>query len=167
MLNSLLPDVISTNGHIPEWRGALDVVAFDETGWRAHLRALDQTCYVVSDGNRLGVTHQLSAANGGEAFALLASVAPMSPVQLGSERFRTSHGLKYAYTAGAMANGIASADLVIALGQSQLLASFGAAGLTAKYIETAIQRIQSAIRLAMRVMLRRPGEELRRNAMVQ
>lgn len=167
MLNSLLPDVISTNGHIPEWRGALDVVAFDETGWRAHVRALDQTCYVVSDGNRLGVTHQLSAANGGEAFALLASVAPMSPVQLGSERFRTSHGLKYAYTAGAMANGIASADLVIALGQSQLLASFGAAGLTAKYIETAIQRIQSALPNGpyMFNLIHSPSEEaLERNA---
>ena len=116
MLNSLLSNVISTNGHIPEWHGSFNAVAFDEIGWRAHLRSLDQTCYVVSDGTRLGITHQPSSTSGGETFALLAAVAPMSPSQLGSERFRASHGLKYAYTAGAMANGIASADLVIALG---------------------------------------------------
>ncbi len=167
MLNSLLSNVISTNGHIPEWHGALNAVAFDEIGWRAHLRALDQTCYVVSDGARLGITHQPSSVSGGETFALLASVAPMSPSQLGSERFRASHGLKYAYTAGAMANGIASADLVIALGQAQLLASFGAAGLTAKYIETAIQRIQSALPNGpyMFNLIHSPSEEaLERNA---
>ena len=67
----------------PEWHGALNAVAFDEIGWRAHLRALDQTCYVVSDGARLGITHQPSSINGGETFALLASVAPMSPVPIG------------------------------------------------------------------------------------
>ena len=166
MLNSLLPNVISTNGHIPEWHGALDAVAFDETGWRAHLRALDQTCYIVSDGARLGITHQPPAASG-EAFALLASVAPMSPAQLGNANFRAAHGLKYAYTAGAMANGIASADLVIALGQAKLLASFGAAGLTAKYIETAIQRIRSVLPNGpyMFNLIHSPSEEaLERNA---
>jgi len=166
MLNSLLSNVISTNGHIPEWHGAFDAVAFDETGWRAHLRALDQASYIVSDGARLGITHQPPEA-GGEAFALLASIAPMSPAQLGNANFRASHGLKYAYTAGAMANGIASADLVIALGQAQLLASFGAAGLTANYIETAIQRIQSALPNGpyMFNLIHSPSEEaLERNA---
>jgi PfaD family protein len=144
MLTSLLSPIISANGHAPVWSGALSAVAFDETGWRAHLRALDQPCYVVSDGTRLGITHQPPAATG-ESLALLAAVAPLHPSQLGSPTFRAAHGLKYAYTAGAMANGIASADLVIALGQAQLLCSFGAAGLTANRIEAALDRIQAAL----------------------
>jgi PfaD family protein len=169
MLNTLTTTEPAINGHTrcAEWRGALNSVAFDEDGWHAHLRALDQTCQIVSDGDRLGITHEPSSNDGGDSFALLASVDPMSPSQLGSSNFRASHGLKYSYTAGAMANGIASADLVIALGQAQLLGSFGAAGLTPKYIETAIQRIQAALRNGpyMFNLIHSPSEEaLERNA---
>ena len=52
-----------------------------------------------------------------------------SPSLLGDPEFCQSHGTRYAYHAGAMANGIASEELVIALGQQGILASFGAAGL--------------------------------------
>ncbi len=140
-----LSPTLSLNGHAPVWRGAFSQVAFDEAGWRAHLRALDQTCYIVSDGARLGITHFAPANNGEATLALLAAVGPLRPAQLGSAQFRAAHGIKYAYTAGAMANGIASAELVIALGQAQLLASFGAAGLTPNRIEAALQKIQPAL----------------------
>jgi len=169
MLNTLLPIETPTKDHpsCPEWRGALHSIAFDEGGWRTHLRALDRTCYVVSDGERLGVTHEPSSNNGSDSFALLASIAPMSPSQLGNANFRAQYGLKYAYSAGAMANGIASAELVIALGQAQLLGSFGAAGLTPKYIEAAIERIRSALPDGpyMFNLIHSPSEEaLERNA---
>lgn len=167
MITSQLFPVNSAIGHVPVWCGSLNAVSFDEPGWRSHLRALDQACYVVSDGERLGVTHQPSALSGGESLALLAAAGPMCPGQLGSAQFRTFHGLKYAYSAGAMANGIASADLVIALGQAELLASFGAAGLTSQHIETALQRIQRALPKGpyMFNLIHSPSEEaLERNA---
>jgi PfaD family protein len=44
-----------------------------------------------------------------------------------------------------MANGIASVELVTALGQAGLMASFGAAGLVPARIEDAIRRIQAAL----------------------
>jgi PfaD family protein len=91
----------------------------------------------------------------------------MSPSQLGNANFRAQYGLKYAYSAGAMANGIASAELVIALGRAQLLGSFGAAGLTPKYIEAAIERIQLALPDGpyMFNLIHSPSEEaLERNA---
>lgn len=141
---SVLSPVFSTNGHLPDWCGSLNAVAFDESGWQAHLRSIDRPCYVVSDGARLGITHQRSMPSG-ERLALLAAVGPLNQSQLGSAQFRAAYGLKYAYAAGAMANGISSAELVIALGQAGLLASFGAAGLTANRIEAALQRIQTAL----------------------
>ena len=167
MLNSALSPVIPTDSDLAVWHGTLNSVAFDEVGWRCHLRALDRTCYIVSDGARLGVTHQPSDNHGGERLALLAAAGPMQPAQLGNSHFRTLHGLKYAYTAGAMANGIASADLVIALGQAQLLASFGAAGLTSRYIEIALDRIQAALPQGPYAfnLIHSPSEEaLERNA---
>jgi len=169
MLNTLLPIEISTKDHARcnEWQGASNRVAFDEAGWRAHLRNLEQSCYIVSDGARLGITHEQSSNSGSDSFVLLASVTPMNPHQLGNANFRSQYGLRYAYTAGAMANGIASAELVIALGQAQLLGSFGAAGLTPKYIEAAIERIQSALPNGpyMFNLIHSPSEEaLERNA---
>jgi PfaD family protein len=71
---------------------------------------------------------------------------PRLPVErLGDPAFRAWHGLKYAYASGAMANGIASEALVIALGQAGFLSSFGAAGLLPDRIETAIYHIQQAL----------------------
>lgn len=166
MLTSLLSPVITTNGHAPTWCGPLSAVAFDEAGWQAHLGNLDQTCYIVSDGTRLGITHQATGSSG-ESLALLAAVGPMRPSQLGSAQFRAQYGLKYAYLTGAMANGIASAELVIAIGKANLLGAFGAAGLIASRIETALDKIQAALPNGpyMVNLIHSPSEEaLERNA---
>jgi PfaD family protein len=76
---------------------------------------------------------------------LLGTLPPLRPEQLGDSAFRAAHGVRYAYMAGAMANGIASEELVIALGQAGILASFGAAGLVPARVEGAIRRIQAAL----------------------
>jgi len=68
-----------------------------------------------------------------------------SPEQLGSPGFKKAFGTRYAYMAGSMANGIASEELVIAMGQRGFLSSFGAAGLPVERIREAIGRIQAAL----------------------
>jgi PfaD family protein len=64
---------------------------------------------------------------------------------LGSAGFKKAFGIRYAYMAGSMANGIASEELVIAMGQQGFLSSFGAAGLPVERIREAIRRIQAAL----------------------
>ena len=64
---------------------------------------------------------------------------------LGAASFRARHGLAFGCYAGAMANGIASEDLVIALGQGGVLAFFGAAGLAPARIGEAIDNVQAAL----------------------
>lgn len=76
---------------------------------------------------------------------MLAVLPPQPPQSLGDPTFKARYGLKYAYLAGSMAQGIASEELVIALGQDGMLASFGAAGLGPARIEAAIRRIQQAL----------------------
>jgi PfaD family protein len=61
---------------------------------------------------------------------------------LGDPTFCTDHRIRYPYLAGAMANGIGSADLVEAMGRAGMLAFFGAAGLPVPTVEAAIDRIQ-------------------------
>jgi trans-AT polyketide synthase, acyltransferase and oxidoreductase domains len=68
-----------------------------------------------------------------------------SPEQLGSAGFKKEFGVRYAYMAGSMANGIASEEVVIAMGQQGFLSSFGAAGLPVERVREAIRRIQAAL----------------------
>jgi len=60
---------------------------------------------------------------------------------LGAAAFRADHGLRYAYVAGAMANGIGSAEVVEAMTRAGMLGFFGAAGLSLSAIEAAIDRL--------------------------
>jgi trans-AT polyketide synthase, acyltransferase and oxidoreductase domains len=116
---------------------------FDIETMRDILSDLTQTVYAVRVGGRLGLTHSDEFSDPDAVpigFAL-----PLDPRDLGDPVFKRFHGTEYAYMGGAMANGIASEEMVIALGQQGILSAFGAAGLVPNRILEAIQRIQAAL----------------------
>ena len=114
---------------------------------RNKLLHLNQTVYVVQAEADAGVclAEDLTDANSGTKLPLLAHAQPMQVGQFGDPEFMRSYGLNMAYMTGAMANGIASEELVIAAGNAGLLGSFGAAGLVPSRIEEAINKIQQAL----------------------
>ncbi len=114
---------------------------------RNKLLHLNQTVYVVQAEAAAGVciAEDLTDANSGTELPLLAHAQPMQVGQFGDPEFIRSYGLNMAYMTGAMANGIASEELVIAAGNAGLLGSFGAAGLVPSRIEEAINKIQQAL----------------------
>ena len=114
---------------------------------RNKLLHLNQTVYVVQAEAAAGVclAEDLTDANSGTKLPLLAHAKPMQVGQFGDPEFMRSYGLNMAYMTGAMANGIASEELVIAAGNAGLLGSFGAAGLVPSRIEEAINKIQQAL----------------------
>ncbi len=65
--------------------------------------------------------------------------------QLGDASFKKDYNLKYAYYGGAMANGIASADMVIMLGKHGFMGSYGAGGCSLEKLEQEIDKIQKAL----------------------
>ncbi|GCL35567.1 PfaD family protein [Sphaerospermopsis reniformis] len=73
------------------------------------------------------------------------AVPPLAIQQLGDTSFLDFYGVKYAYMTGAMAQGIASEEMVIALGKQRILSVFGAGGLSPSRVETAINKIQQAL----------------------
>jgi len=76
----------------------------------------------------------------------LAGFSPASsPRQLGDISFCEDHDLRFPYMCGAMANGIASIELVVAATNAGLLASFGAAGLTLPEIENAAKHLTESL----------------------
>lgn len=131
------------------WQGSADAIAWDEAGIRTGLLTLSHICHIVRRGDRIGL------AIGGDRIPceekksghpdLLMSAPALYPNQLGDPTFASFHGVAYPYYAGSMANGIASEDMVIALGREKILGSFGAAGLSPDRIEAAIRRIQNTL----------------------
>src|SRR5581483_8318282 len=77
-----------------------------------------------------------------DALPVVAVVPAVRPEQLGDPTFRADHGLRYAYLAGAMANGIGSVEVVSTMGRAGMLGFFGAAGLSLQRIDSAIDRLQ-------------------------
>jgi trans-AT polyketide synthase, acyltransferase and oxidoreductase domains len=67
------------------------------------------------------------------------------PEWLGSKQFLKIHGARFPYIVGEMANGIATADMVIAAVKSGFMGFFGAAGLMPKKIEENILKIKRAL----------------------
>lgn len=63
---------------------------------------------------------------------------PLYPEWLGDRSFAEVHGVRFPYVTGAMANGIATTKLVIAMARAGCLGFFGAAGLS-------LQRVQAAV----------------------
>src|SRR6185503_2605633 len=52
------------------------------------------------------------------------------------------HDIRFPYVAGAMANGIATTRLVVAMARARMLGVFGAAGLSLQQVEGAIDTIE-------------------------
>ena len=87
---------------------------------------------------------------------------------LGSESFRQAYRTKYAYYAGAMANGISSVQMVVKLGLAGYMGSFGSGGLSPNEVERAIDQIQLHLKDGGYLinLLHSPDDENREDAMV-
>src|SRR3954451_5725713 len=69
----------------------------------------------------------------------------ISAMNLGSAQFKARYGIKYAYLAGAMYKGIASKELVVAMGRAGLMGYLGTGGLRLDRMESDIRHIQSEL----------------------
>ncbi|MER8183901.1 PfaD family polyunsaturated fatty acid/polyketide biosynthesis protein [Kitasatospora sp. NPDC094015] len=128
------------------WQGE-QYPSTDPAGVYQVLAELERPCFVVRTPRGIGAAAEgrALAAGSADGLPLLAAVAPLPPHRLGSAAFLAAHGVRQPYLAGAMAGGIASADLVIALAREGFLASFGAAGLLPESIEKALGRFAAEI----------------------
>ncbi|MBD2663048.1 2-nitropropane dioxygenase, NPD [Richelia sinica FACHB-800] len=131
------------------WKGSLDYIAFEKNAIKSKLFTLDKPCHIVRINGKIGITNDGYLApiedTASTQLELLTSVTPIHSQQFGDPSFLAFHGVKYPYMTGAMAGGIASEDMVIALGKEKILSSFGAGGLPPERLEAAIKTIQAAL----------------------
>ncbi|NJK62524.1 MAG: PfaD family polyunsaturated fatty acid/polyketide biosynthesis protein [Synechococcaceae cyanobacterium SM2_3_1] len=72
-------------------------------------------------------------------------IPAIQPSDLGAPSFRRSHGVRFNYIAGAMAGGIGSAEIVVAMAKAGMLGFFGSGGLDLGRLEKALQDVTTQL----------------------
>ena len=93
----------------------------------------------LAHGGRFGAAAVVDGQQGWPVHAIL---PPLYPEWLGDRSFAEAHGVRFPYVTGAMANGIATTQLVAAAGRAGCLGFFGAAGLALHRVETAVAELE-------------------------
>ncbi len=92
---------------------------------------------------RIGVAPAAPGVDAGVDW--LGALPPLYPEWLGDRAFCEAHGTRFAYCTGAMANGIATVEVVVAASRAGCLGFFGAAGLMPERVAKAVDRLQAEL----------------------
>jgi len=134
---------------VDSWSGPRDDLLTTAAEMATALARVGRTLFVVDHDDGLALSHRGVAQIGGDAgldgLPLLALAPASPPSRFGSAAFARDHGVRFCYVAGAMANGIASTELVEAMGRARMLSFFGAAGLEPRVVEDAIDRVSTRL----------------------
>jgi len=87
----------------------------------------------------------ISEPSQNDSFPLAGIIPSLYPEWLGDRSFQETHNLRFSYVGGAMARGIASAEMVVELAKSGMLGFFGSAGLSIERIERETVEIKNQL----------------------
>lgn len=126
------------------WQGSSspDILTADTLS--SALRNFSASLYILTNGEATYLVSTGTLSLNG-SWKVLAFLPPLLPESLGDAGFKKTYGTRYALYGGSMANGIASEEMVIALGQAGFMGSFGAGGLSPARVEKAIQTIRNSL----------------------
>ncbi len=92
-------------------------------------------------GVAFGGTPVPCEAESDTAYGWVGSLPALWPEWLGDRSFCATHGLRFPYVCGAMANGIGSTAIVMAMARAGMLGFFGSAGLSLTRIQAAVDEL--------------------------
>ena len=120
----------------------------DGPAFQEALHRVTRPIYIVNHNGRAAIAQDGTITLGGTrpessgGLPLLGYAPTLHPRNLGDPAFKKTHNLKYAYVAGAMANGITSIEMVEEIGRAGMIGFFGAAGLLPAEIEATIHTLK-------------------------
>ncbi|NTW44615.1 MAG: 2-nitropropane dioxygenase, partial [Anaerolineaceae bacterium] len=135
--------------HNLPWIGSKDLLLDDAEKVKSLLSAIDQPIWVVLDNGDAFITEKegyLTTENTHSSSFERYGFIPAMPIEsFGDPTFMQTYGTRFALYGGAMANAIASVEMVIAMGKAGMMCSYGSAGVSPTRVEDAIQRIQKEL----------------------
>ncbi len=131
------------------WRSDSASARQGEAAFKEALYRLGKPVSVIAVDDGLAVSNEgtVVMGDGSEAGAhpLMAYAPRLRPEDLGDPVFKQTYSLKYAYVAGAMANGITSVRMVEEMGRAGMMGFFGAGGLPPERIQEAILALKERL----------------------
>ena len=127
------------------WQGEKNTINLSSDDMRRALLELDKPIWVIEQNGKIGLVTGGKPCLSGAGSEVMGMAPAVTMNMLGDPSFCETYGTRYAYCAGAMANGISSEEMVVALGEAGLMSSFGAGGVSPSRIEAAIQKIKAAL----------------------
>jgi trans-AT polyketide synthase, acyltransferase and oxidoreductase domains len=134
------------------WRSGGALPGFTSSDIQTAVPRFRESVHVVREGEvgRIGLALggdiiAQEQVNGVPTYPLLATLPPLYPEWLGDRSFCETHNLRFPYVSGAMANGIATTDIVVEMAKAGMMGFFGAAGLGVKRVEAAIDDIETRL----------------------
>ncbi|MEM1035098.1 MAG: 2-nitropropane dioxygenase, partial [Myxococcota bacterium] len=104
-----------------------------------------RTPCVIDEDGRHRRTVRLNGEPAPVGSQAVVQLGGLYPEWLGDRSFNEVHGVRAPYVAGAMANGIASPRLVVAMARAGLLGVFGAGGLSFDRVRDGLDAIERAL----------------------
>lgn len=120
----------------------------DDIAFQKALLRVTRPIYIVNLDGRTAIAQDGTITlgsvrpSGSGGLPLIGYAPALHPRNLGDPAFKKTHNLRYAYIAGAMANGITSVEMVAEIGRAGMIGFFGAAGLLPDQIEAAIKALK-------------------------
>lgn len=137
---------------IGAWKAGPVPAAFAPAEIARAAAAFREAAHVVADPDtgRLGVARGGTivadgTANGAATLPVIGSLPPLFPEWLGDRSFTETHGLRFPYVTGAMANGIATPAIVVAMAKAGMLGFLGSAGLSHASIAQRLDAIDAEL----------------------
>jgi trans-AT polyketide synthase/acyltransferase/oxidoreductase domain-containing protein len=132
------------------WQKSTSDAMFGTDDIAASLAEIRRPAFIIAneETNTIGVSHDgqlFFEPLSPQAMPVLGVLPALYPEWLGDRSFQETHQLRFAYVGGAMARGIASADLVIALSRIGCLGFFGSAGLSPDRLQKEINTIKAGV----------------------
>jgi PfaD family protein len=136
----------STHGSVLTWKADREPARFSSTSLTEAARRFREPVIVVeSDDGGVGVGFGGTLSTDGAGLRVAGVLPAIFPEHLGDRSFCEVHGCRFPYVVGEMANGIATARMVVAAHKAGFIGFFGAAGLPPARVEAAIDEIEAGV----------------------
>lgn len=135
--------------NIGTWHPGPERPAFSSAELDAALPRVREPAYIVREApnGRVGVAFggQFSPQAQSQSVPCLGVLPALYPEWLGDRGFTETHGLRFPYVTGAMARGIGSTAICIAMARAGMMGFFGSAGLPLPQVEKALDEMHAAL----------------------
>jgi trans-AT polyketide synthase/acyltransferase/oxidoreductase domain-containing protein len=127
------------------WQGDPKQLRWEDPQICHLLQELDQPAWLIKKDDRQGIAIDGQVSSKPTEWSVTGHLPPIPLTSLGDPAFRETYQTKYSFYTGAMANGIASEALVIALAREGMLGTFGTGGVSPQRAEIAILKLKEAL----------------------